>query len=360
MRLAALLLARHQLVEVEAVAAPAQAGGQGVLDLARLREPVAPLAHAVAFVGKAHELDRPAQLAQLGDHVVGVLAQHAHVVAAMDHQQRRGDAVDLRDGRVGEHLRALVGLVHVAVEQREVVAVAPERRPVLDHARPVGHAHHVDAAAVVVRLLDQLRQHRIAAEARAQHRHALRVGHALVDGPLHGLGDVALHAVVGLAGAGHHEGAAVAGRAAVVHVEHRVAAVGQHLRAVVAGRAPAVAHPRAAVDVDHQRRRALHPARAHEVAVHRQPVRRLEGEGLHGREDVVGRRARRAQALHLLRAAVPQQLDVLVLGHGADHHALAVFGHAPRAGDDGFFGEPSALARLFTASDTSFCSAGSR
>jgi hypothetical protein len=169
---------------------------------------------------------------QRGDDLVRVLPQHAHVVAAMNHEQRRGDAVDLRDGRILQHARAFFRLVHVAEESREVVAAAPEGRPVLDHAGPVGHAHQVDAAAVVVRLLDQLREHRETAEAAAEHRHAPRVGHALVNGPLHGLRDVALKPSVGLACAGHHESASVAAGASVVHLEHRVAPVRQHLRGV--------------------------------------------------------------------------------------------------------------------------------
>ncbi|VWX62389.1 conserved hypothetical protein [Burkholderiales bacterium 8X] len=300
----------------------------------------------MALVRKAQVLDRAPEATQFGDHFLRILAQHAHVVAAMHHQQRRGDAIDLRDRRVGEHLGPVDRVADVAIEALEEMPVAPERRPVLDHPRPVRHADQVDAASIGMRFLDQLSQHREAAEAGAHDRNAGRIGNAAIDRPLHAFGDVALARAVVFARAGPHEVAAVAAGAAVVDLEHRVAAVGQELVAVVAGCAPSVAHaPGPAVDAHHHRHRPGGSARPGDVAVDRQAVGGLEVEGFDRREQAGFRTPLGGEPGELAAVAVEQHLDRLVAGDRAQHQAPHAFAAARRAGKHGLAVQPLPFLR---------------
>ena len=109
----------------------------------------------------------------------------------------------------------------------------------------------LDGAGERVRRERRPDQRRVAAVAAAHDRHLLRVGVALLDGPVDGVDQVVVHLAGPLAVAGVEELLAEAGRAAEVHLQHRVAAVGQPLRLRVV--APAVARPRPAVDQQHHR-----------------------------------------------------------------------------------------------------------
>ena len=71
-------------------------------------------------------------------------------------------------------------------------------------------------------------------------RDLLRVGDALLDGPVDGVDQVVVHLQAPLLVAGVEELLAVAGRAAEVDLQHRVAAVGEPLRV---GLKPQVSRP---------------------------------------------------------------------------------------------------------------------
>src|SRR5690606_32594106 len=92
-----------------------------------------------------------------------------------------------------------------------------------------------------------------AAVAAAADTDAVRIGDAVVDGPLHGVHQVVVHLGAPLAVARVEEGLAEAGGAPEVDAQDRVAAVGQPLVDAVV--APVVAGPRAAVHLQHHRQR---------------------------------------------------------------------------------------------------------
>src|SRR4051794_23093157 len=57
------------------------------------------LGDLVPLVFETNELDRPPEVAQLFDHLLGLANRHARIVRPVDHQQRRPDLVDVIDWR---------------------------------------------------------------------------------------------------------------------------------------------------------------------------------------------------------------------------------------------------------------------
>src|SRR5205823_14989262 len=94
----------------------------------------------------------------------------------------------------------------------------------------------------------------------------------------HGVDQVIVHLAGVLADGQLTEGAPVAGRAAVVHLEHPVASVGEELddRTV----APVVAEPVPAVNEEHHRSWSAEAWRTCEVAVEAEAVPDAEGNRL--------------------------------------------------------------------------------
>ena len=171
-------------------------------------------------------------------------------------------------------------VAHPLVE--DDAAGLPVRRDRVEQRDQVRRRHDRDGGAVDVGREGDAGERRVAAVRAAHDADALRVGDALGDQVLHAPGDVVLHLVAPLLVAGVEELLAVAGRAAEVRLQHRVAAIGEELREVV--EAPAVARPRAAVR-QHDRRQVLRRDALGQRQERRdlEPVRGRVAHGLHGR-----------------------------------------------------------------------------
>ena len=102
-------------------------------------------------------------------------------------------------------------------------------------------------------------QRRVAAVGAAEDRDAVRIGVALLDGPVHPVDQVVVHLAGELADRRLDEGLAVSGGSAEVDLQHRISAVGQQLHAGVVH--PSVAGPRTAVHRQHQRQVRSAPPR---------------------------------------------------------------------------------------------------
>ncbi|AEK60531.1 hypothetical protein CFU_0697 [Collimonas fungivorans Ter331] len=241
---------------------------------------------AVAFVILHHVFDRHAALAQAFDDLVRLRLVDARIVGALRHEQRSLDAVSVQ-GRRDCRQQLLVldriadHLVHL-VEER-----FPVRRDGLHEGEHVGDADIIDRRRIQVRREGDSGQRRIPAVGAAVDRYPLGIGDALLDQPLHAIGDVVLHGLAPLLERRFPELAAVAGRAAVVHLQHGIAAVGQQLHFRVV--APDVAHPRAAVRIDdHRQVLRIFAERQRQVAVDHQAVARLVLHRLHFRHVFFG------------------------------------------------------------------------
>jgi hypothetical protein len=110
-----------------------------------------------------------------------------------------------------------------------------------------------------------------------------RVGNALLHDPVEAVEQVVVHFARPLAIAGVEELFAVSRGTTEVHLQHRVTAVRQPLRNIVVP--PRITAPGTAVDEEH-RRQVLggHPYRGCQVAVDGEPIARLVGDRLHGRQ----------------------------------------------------------------------------
>ena len=188
-------------------------------------------------------------------------------------------------GRVERRLPLELGLAlrrlrvaHALVE--DDAARLPVGRDRVEQRDQVRGADDVHRRRVEVRREGDARERRVAAVRAAHDPDALRVGDALGHEVLHAPGDVVLHLVAPLLVAGVEELLAVAGGAAEVGLQDRVAAVGEELGEVV--EAPAVARPGAAVRQD-DRGQVLrgHALRQREEGRDLEPVRGRVAHGLH-------------------------------------------------------------------------------
>ena len=183
--------------------------------------------------------------------------RHAAVDAAVGQQQRRLDACRLLDRRGRLQLRRVLDLV---ADQVGHAVLLPLRSHVRGEAPvavveqvDVGNAHPADAALVQVGVVHQPHQGGVAAVAGAGDADALRIGVAMRHGPAGAVGDVVLHLQAPLLPAGAEVLVAIAGAAAEVRLQHRIAARSQELGFRVP--APVVAmHVRPAMHQHHQRR----------------------------------------------------------------------------------------------------------
>ncbi len=108
----------------------------------------------------------------------------------------------------------------------------------------------------------------IAAVAASHDRDVFGIGDFFFHGPAHRVEQVVVHLGGPLLIAVVRELFAEAGRAAIVHAQHRIAAVGQQLMLGLV--APSVAPPRPAMHQQHQRQRFLRAAGAVGILIDRQ------------------------------------------------------------------------------------------
>ena len=145
------------------------------------------------------------------------------------------------------------------------------------------------------------RERRVAAIAAAVDRDALGIGQAFGDRPMHAVGDVVLHCEAPLAVARLQVVATVPGRAAVVHLQDRVATVREELNLGV--KAPRVAYPRAAVGMHDQGQRAAIVVLGHgQVAGDHAAIARGVANRLHRRELVRVEPRREVEQRHQAKA----------------------------------------------------------
>ena len=150
----------------------------------------------------------------------------------------------------------------------------PVGRDRIHESEQVCDAHVIDRRGVEVGCKSDAGERGVAAVTAAVDGDSLWIGDALLDQPLHAVGDVVLHLVAPLLESCLPELSPVAGRAAEIHLQHGVAAIGQELDLRIV--APAVARPRAAVRVNHHWQILRLPSRRErEVAVDREAVARF-------------------------------------------------------------------------------------
>src|SRR5690606_23364095 len=109
-------------------------------------------------------------------------------------------------------------------------------------------AHEVDGRGIELGRAGDSGKHGIAAVAAAINRDAVAICDALLDEPLHAVGDVVLHGQAPLPETGFPEAAAVSGGTAKVHLQYAVAPIRKKLRLGI--EPPPVARPRPAMWVD--------------------------------------------------------------------------------------------------------------
>ena len=127
----------------------------------------------------------------------------------------------------------------------------PVRRNRFHERKHVGGTNVIDRRGIEIRRKRHAGERGVTAVASAVNRHAFRIGDAFLDQPLHAIGNVVLHRLAPLLERRFPEFAAVAGRAAEIHLENRITAVCEklHFRIV----APIIARPRAAMWIHHHR-----------------------------------------------------------------------------------------------------------
>src|SRR4051812_40101376 len=117
------------------------------------------LEDVVTLVVEDEVLDVVAASAQLVDEVVRLALDDARVVAALDHEQRRLDLVDVRLRRaLDEEVAVAFG---IAEHEREIRL--PRLRDAIDEREQVIRAEHVDGAAPELRVAARERQGHVAA-----------------------------------------------------------------------------------------------------------------------------------------------------------------------------------------------------
>src|SRR5690606_22719477 len=158
----------------------------------------------------------------------------------------------------------------------------PVRRYGVHEGQQVGDAHIVYSGRIEVRRVGDAGQRGVTAVAASINGDAGRVGDALVNQPLHAVGDVVLHAQTPLAETGFPEFPSVAGRPAIVHLQHAIAAVGQKLGLGI--ETPAVTHPGPTMRVhDAGQLAGVATYGQSQVTVNNQAIARLVLYGMHRR-----------------------------------------------------------------------------
>src|SRR5260370_867259 len=228
-------------------------------------EAVLRFSETMSFIGEKHVLIRDALALHGFDDLFGFGLFHAWVVRALPDKDGNLDLDDFKKRRA-RFQKFFLGfrIAHALVEDGD--DGLPVLRDAVNQRNEIAGADNVYRAAEEVGSEGCANQCSIATIGTAENGYFLRIGDALLHGPVDGIYQVIVHLTAPFFIARVHELFAIDRRAALIDLQTGVAAIGEPLR--VGTIAPTISGPGTAMHIQHHWQVApIAPGRQREIAV---------------------------------------------------------------------------------------------